>query len=97
MVKITYSELEFDHIVEFSKDYTLFAAAKENGSGHLRLFLIYESTGHVYTRNGRADSWEQLTGDDRYILLARLNATRHQIPVYKVNGDSTRINGNGSY
>ena len=87
MVKINYAVLEFDHIVEFSKDSTIFAAARENGNGHLRLFLI-QPTGNVYTRNGCADSWEELWGSDRTSILARIIAARNNhIPVYKVNGN----------
>lgn len=87
MVKINYAELEFEHIVEFAKDSTLFAAARENGNGHIRLFLINESTGNVYTRNGRADSWEELTGSDRDTIIARLTAACNKnIPVYRING-----------
>ncbi|MFA4997875.1 MAG: hypothetical protein WC513_07105, partial [Bacteroidales bacterium] len=56
-------------------------------NSHLRLFLIHEATGHVYTRNGRADSWEELSDYDRYIIVTRLAAARsYSIPVYKVNG-----------
>jgi hypothetical protein len=85
--RVNYTELNFDHIVEFTQDSTVFAAGRENGSGHMRLFLINESTGHVYTRNGRADSWEQLNGSDRDTILARLSVARHNhIPVYKING-----------
>ena len=87
MVKINYSVLEFDHIVEFAKDHTVFAAAKENGNGHLRIFLVYEESGNVYTRNGREDSWEELLGGDRETILSRITAARHNhIPVYKING-----------
>ena len=88
MCPIKLDVLEFDHIVTFEKDHTLFAAARENGSGHLRLFLINESTGNVYTRNGRADSWEQLNGFYRDTIIARVAAARDRIPVYKVNGSS---------
>ena len=87
MVKINYAVLEMDHVVEFSKDNTLFAAARENGNGHMRLFLINCTTGNVYTRNGRADSWEELFGSDRDSIVARLVAAcNNNIPVYKVNG-----------
>ena len=87
MVKLNYSELEIDHIVEFTKDNTIFAAARENGKNHLRIFLINERS--VYTRNGRADSWEELIGNDRNNLLACLTDARSKnIPVYKVNGES---------
>jgi hypothetical protein len=86
MVKINYDVLEIDHIVEFSLDSTIFAAARENGSGHLRIFLIYQSTGNVYTRNGRIDSWEQLFGSERNTVIARVLAARnHQIPTYRAN------------
>jgi hypothetical protein len=89
MVHIKYEELEFDHVVEFTQDSTVFAAARENGSGHLRLFLIHNATGNVYTRNGRADSWEQLFGSERDSVIARLIFARNNhIPTYKVNGSS---------
>ena len=88
--KINYEDLRFDHIVEFSKDNTVFAAARENGNDHMRIFLVNESTGNVYTRNGRADSWEQLYGSDRDSILARVTAARNNhIPVYKLNGASS--------
>ena len=86
MVKINYAVLEFDHVVEFIRDNTVFAAARENGSGHIRLFLI-TNTGSVYTRNGRVDSWEELFGTDRENILILLSAARSKnIPVYRING-----------
>ena len=89
MVKINYAVLEFDHIVEFTKDATLFAAARENGSGHLRLFLIREDTGSVYTRNGKVESWEELTGSDRETIIRRISDARNNhIPYYKVRNGS---------
>ena len=86
MVKINYQMLEFDHIVEFTRDTTIFAAARENGNGHLRIFLINESTGNVYTRNGRADSWEQLYGYEAETIVSRIIASRGNVPVYRING-----------
>jgi len=87
MVKINYQEITFDHIVEFAKDRTTFAAARENGNSHLRIFLIYEDTGNVYTRNGRADSWEELTGYDAERIRNRVAEARcNHIPVYHING-----------
>ena len=91
MGKIQFDQLEFDHIVEFIKDSTVFAAARENGNGHLRLFLIVES-GNVYTRNGRADSWEQFFGSERDTIIAHITAARNNhIPVYKVNGGGPKV------
>ncbi len=89
MCPINVIELHFDHIVEFSKDHTIFAAARENGNGHLRIFLIYEATGNVYTRNGRADSWEQVLGSDRRDILAKVSeARKSNVPTYKINGSN---------
>ena len=87
MCKINFDLLDFEHVVEFTKDSTVFAAARDNGNGHLRLFLHHETTGNVYTRNGRADSWEEILGQDRETVLTRLFAARNNhIPVYRING-----------
>ena len=87
MCAIKYDDLEFDHIVEFSKDATVFAAGREITSGRIRLFLVNETTGNVYARNGRVDSWEEVCGAHRYGILARLvSARNNHIPVYKING-----------
>ena len=88
--RIDYANLAIDHIVEFTTDNTIFAAARENGSGHMRIFLINEATGHVYTRNGRADSWEQVYGGDRDTILDRLSEARqNHTLVYRINGTNT--------
>ena len=86
MVKINYAELTFDHLVIFEKDKSIFAAARENGNSHLRIFLVYEDTGNTYTRNGRVDSWEELFSADRENILNRIKEARNNIPVYKING-----------
>ncbi len=87
MSPIKFEHLTFDHIVEFTKDDTLFAAAREADTGHLRIFLVNNDTGNVYARNGRADSWEEIYGNTRELLLVRLDSARRQnIPVYKING-----------
>ncbi len=87
MCPIKFEELTLDHVVEFSKDNTLFVAARENGNGHMRLFLIHCDTGNVYTRNGRADSWEELLGSNRDNIIVRLvDACDNHITVYHING-----------
>ena len=81
------TDLTFDHLVIFEKDRTTFAAARGNGDNHLRIFLIYEDTGNVYTRNGRADSWEEIVGSDAGSIRNRVEESRHNhIPVYHING-----------
>jgi hypothetical protein len=88
MVKINYSDLKFDHVVEFSADDTIFACARVNGNGHVRLFLIFDKgNGRIYTRNGCADSWELLQECDAEIIRQRVKeALNNYIPVYKING-----------
>ncbi len=88
MVKINYAELKFDHLVIFEHDRTIFACARENGSGHTRLFLVFDDgDGRIYTRNGRIDSWENLDGQDAENIRNRIRESRNNhIPVYKVNG-----------
>ena len=87
MCNIKFSALEVDHIVEFSKDSTVIAAARENGNGHLRIFLIYENTGNVYTRNGRAESWEEISGGDKESVVTLVRTARNnRVTVYKING-----------
>ena len=87
MATINFEHLVFDHIVEFTTDSTLFAVARENNSGHLRIFLVNQTSGNIYTRNGRADSWEQLGITQKYSVQVKLIAARHnRIPVYRIKG-----------
>jgi hypothetical protein len=86
MVKINFQQIEFDHLVEFTKDRTTFAAARQD-SGHMRIFLAFNDNGTIYTRNGRADSWEELYGGDARIITDKIELARHNhIPVYRING-----------
>ena len=86
MCPIKLDQISIDHIVDFTKDNTTFAAARELDTNHLRIFLVYEGSGNVYTRNGRADSWEELVGGQRDAILARIIAARNQVPIYRING-----------
>jgi hypothetical protein len=94
MVKINYAELNIDHLVIFGNDHTVFACARENDNGLLRIFLYNEHTGNVYTRNGRIDSWEHLLGIDRDTVLARIDHARNTVnfPIFKVNGSGCAQN-----
>ena len=86
------SVFEFDHLVEFSQDGTTFAAARENGCGHIALFLINEKTGKVYVRNGRCETWEQLEGRFRASIIARLIAAKNNhVPTYRINGEGPQV------
>jgi hypothetical protein len=87
MCPINVNEIKIDHIVDFTKDRTTFAAARQPDLNHLRIFLIYQETGNVYTRNGRADSWEELFGSLRDVILNMVqDARKCGVAVYRLNG-----------
>jgi hypothetical protein len=87
-----YSEVQLSHIVIFDRDSMVYAAGRENN--HVRIFLVNEHTGNVYSRNGRADSWEEIWGSDRASVVARVIAARNHrnIPVYRINQAFTGSN-----
>jgi hypothetical protein len=88
MCPIKIDEIRIDHIVDFSKDHTTFAAARENSSGHLRIFLVNDVTGTVYARNGRADSWEELIGVKCELVRIKITEARgFGVPVYRINAE----------
>jgi hypothetical protein len=87
MCPINLDTIKIDHIVDFAKDRTTFVAVRENGNNHLRIFLVYQDSGNVYTRNGRAETWEELFGRQRETILNRiLEARQNGVSVYRLNG-----------
>lgn len=91
MVKINYLELKFDHIVIFTKEDSIFAMARENGSGRTRLFISFNNN-QVYTRNGLAGSWEVLADYEANNVFEIIqHAMWEGIPIYKVNGYSEAL------
>jgi hypothetical protein len=95
MCRINYAQLSFDHVVVFSREDTLFATARENGSGKLRIFLIFSNgTDRAYTRNGAISTWERLTEDDTRTVIGCIQmAVANGIMVYKINGSSQAVVG----
>jgi len=87
MVKLNYAspELKFDHLVVFEQDHTIFAAARQSNN-YLRIFLVYEDTNRVYTRNGTADSWEQLSASDASVIRNRVKENTGSIPLFRIAG-----------
>ncbi len=79
--------MEFHHLVDFPKDNTVFGTARENGSGKLRIFIVFDrGEGNVYSRNCREDSWEEVKGEDAILIRARIRYCRNFIPIYKITG-----------
>jgi hypothetical protein len=84
--------IDLKHLVIFDNESKIFAAGREQfGSKYiLRLYLINEHTGEVFTRNGRTATWE-IVSDERYSHHISEHVHEafhgHNIPVYKIRGD----------
>ena len=88
MVKINYAELRFEHIVVFTREDTIFVCGRQTDTDRMRLFLVFGyGEGTVYTRNGRADSWEILEDYEAEIVRQRIreSKTSSTIPIYYLN------------
>ena len=87
MVAYRDSGIELEHIVIFAKDSTIFAAGRDQDN-HIRIFLINERSGNVYSRNGRVESWEEVYGDSRAAVIEDISRARYNrsIPIYRING-----------
>lgn len=84
---VNYTAVELNHIVLFENDHTVFAAGRERENNHIRVFLVNERTGSVYSRNGRADAWEEVYGENRSALINNIYSARStsRVPVYRLN------------
>ena len=78
------------HLVVFDNESRIFAAGRESmGNKHiLRLYLINTHTGDVYTRNGRAASWESVAEAERQSISDTVYHAYQgrRIPVYRIRG-----------
>ena len=93
MVNFTTGQsITLQHLVVFDNESKIFAAGREEfGAKHIiRLYLLNDRTGDVFTRNGRTDTWELVYEESlrEHIVEHILKAYRErQIPVYKIHGD----------
>ena len=77
-------EIKLDHLVVSEE--AIFACGRDH-ERKVRLFLIRENEGKVYSRNGRSDSWEEIFGVNRADVVNRIVHARHNqsVPVYKIS------------
>ena len=54
------NNLVFKHMVELTNCQCLFCSAQEKSTGRLKLFLIFNQQGKVYSRNGIKGTWEEI-------------------------------------
>jgi hypothetical protein len=97
MCRINLAELKFEHVVVFNREDTVYATARENGSGKTRLFLIFnkgQESCHAYARNGLVQSWELLPEYDGVCIRNNIQrAINNGITVYQFNGSSESVTG----
>lgn len=94
MSRINFSELNFDHIVTFNQEDSIFATGRD-GAGKTRIFIVFShDKERVYTRNGVVESWELLGEQDGQAVINRINESVNKgIAVYRFNGDSRTVTG----
>ena len=80
-------KITLNHIVLFEKDGIIYAAGREKDNNRIKIFLIKENEGTVYSRNGRKESWEEIFGSARGDVIGQIVAARNtrRVPVYKIN------------
>ena len=76
-------DIRFEHLVVF-EDNQIYARAREQETRRVRLFLINEQTGDVFSRN--RNSWDEIYGAERSFVISKIYAARHSqsIPVYNL-------------
>ena len=84
MAPINLAEIRIHHIIDSTKDYSTFAAAREHSSKKIRIFQVKDS-GSVYVRNGQAETWKELVGSLAENIRHCINQARQYVPVYRVN------------
>lgn len=84
MCPIKIEDIRMDHIVDYTKNYSTFATARENNSNRLRIFLV-DDAGNVYLRNGRVGNWMAIFGAAAEKIRSCIEQARGYVPVYKVN------------
>jgi hypothetical protein len=84
---VNLESIEIDHIVLFERDNRVFAAGRDKDTRRIRIFLVNEQNGSVYSRNGRTDSWDELYGEGRTEIVNRIFDARdsRRIPVYRLD------------
>jgi hypothetical protein len=83
MSPIRLADIKIHHIIDSTKDYSTFAAAREHGSNKIRIFLVKDSG--VYAHNGQADTWKELVGSVAAEIRHCISRDRDYVPVYKVS------------
>jgi len=91
MVNFTTGQsITLNHLVVFDNETKIFAAGREQyGNKHIiRLYLLNEKTGEVFTRNGRTETWNIVSEEShrQHIVEHVRDARRRNIPVYRING-----------
>ena len=91
MVNFTTGQsITLKHLVVFDNGTKIFASGREQfGTKHIiRLYLLNERTGDVFTRNGKAGTWQAVADEQKQHIADHVHgAFSSHIPVYRIRGD----------
>ena len=90
MVTNNLINLRFKHFVDIIRCDCLFGSARDNRTGKLQNFLIYNHAGPIYLRNGLNDTWELVEGhyDSNHIRDLVSEAVACRVPTYTSDASS---------
>ncbi len=80
----SFTELSITHTIDFPDAALTYTAGREKSTGKTRLFLIFQKTGRVYSRNGRINSWDEVVGDA--VQTINSLATAVGVPYFQSSG-----------
>ena len=86
-VNTHYTQLQFKHFVEIPRSECLIGTAHDEKS-KLKLFLIVNSEGPIYARNGLKSTWDKLDSENHNTIrrLVQDALADSRIPRYSTDG-----------
>ena len=80
-----FNDLVFRHMVELTSSDCIFCSTQERETGRVRLYLIFDDHGQIYSRNGLKGTWVEVKDQDEYVTVRdAYTSARHQgtVPRY---------------
>jgi hypothetical protein len=86
--------LTLQHAFNFTEDDVIFAVARENISGKLRIFLVFEREDKIYRRNGLRNRWDLIDSGSLSTIREYVNkGISMGLKVFKIPGNSRQYAG----
>ena len=80
------ANVSLNHLVILEKDGQIFAAGRELPTRRIKLFLIKEREGKVFSRNG--EEWTEIFGQGRSDVIDTVYQAKfhRSVPIFKIAG-----------